>query len=811
MASTNRAHRTSSPNTSSASTSASSAGSASPEASRTLSRRAFAVAGGVALGTVAAGGAVRQAHAGFLDSIVGALTGGSENAAETGAADAGNAASSSSSASAGSSTRPTLIKSLADTGEVQTASVAENPWAADLSNVVNASYIYLTDSQRSVLSQLGFFQALGNGGNEFFEVYERNRYNLNPSFVTVDSMVHTYHLYFVYVLRNAERYLLSTQLADLSRRMLAASCRQAEALAGTEWESAAQLVAGFFAVGTSLLDAGAAELAQVPSAVQGYVDAELALIYAAGGIQPSPLFEESGLASADGSSMGEDYSQYTPRGYYEGDATLEPYFRAMMWYGRRNFTQTNETLDRCALLMTVALADSDETTGAGATGLGYWEGIYQTTSFFAGASDDNGYYEYLPLVEQAYGAVPATADLPGNDAAWQAFHQLTAEAPAPQINSVPMYDAGEDADHVSANQGFRFMGQRFSIDESIFQKLIYSSVGERSDGARRMLPDVLDVAAAFGSENAYAILEEQGDTSYPNYPENLASLKETVAAATDEQWRASLSSQWLDMLRPLLQEKGAGWPAAMQGDAWARKNLQTFAGSYTELKHDTVLYAKQVMAEGGGGPLEERDDRGYVEPEPEVFGRLAALVQATVDGLNGFGMLSSADVENLGILQQLATQLQTIANKELRDELPTDEEFDLIRSFGVQLEHFWKTVHAQDAGATTFATSEFPAALVTDIATDPNGTVLEIGTGTVSTLYVIVPVEGSLRIASGPAYSFYQFEQPIDERLTDSKWRQHLGIQRAEDGSYQDYSVTQANISAVVPWVSGFTKSTWDE
>ena len=31
----------------------------------------------------------------------------------------------------------------------------------------------------------------------------------------------------------------------------------------------------------------------------------------------------------------------------------------------------------------------------------------------------------------------------------------------------------------------------------------------------------------------------------------------------------------------------------------------------------------------------------------------------------------------------------TIAEKELRGELPTDEEFELIRSYGGQLEHFW--------------------------------------------------------------------------------------------------------------------------
>ena len=53
-----------------------------------------------------------------------------------------------------------------------------------------------------------------------------------------------------------------------------------------------------------------------------------------------------------------------------------------------------------------------------------------------------------------------------------------------------------------------------------------------------------------------------------------------------------------------------------------KKNLETFAGSYTELKHDTVLYAKQVMAEMGGGELPQWDDRGYVEPEVTVWKKI---------------------------------------------------------------------------------------------------------------------------------------------------------------------------------------------
>ena len=52
-------------------------------------------------------------------------------------------------------------------------------------------------------------------------------------------------------------------------------------------------------------------------------------------------------------------------------------------------------------------------------------------------------------------------------------------------------------------------------------------------------------------------------------------------------------------------------------------------------------------------------------------------------------------------------------------------------------------------------------------------------------MMVIVEVDGMLKIASGPVYSFYQFEQPLSERLTDSKWRQMLGCEISENQIYE--------------------------
>ncbi len=48
------------------------------------------------------------------------------------------------------------------------------------------------------------------------------------------------------------------------------------------------------------------------------------------------------------------------------------------------------------------------------------------------------------------------------------------------------------------------MGQRFTIDAEIMQCLVHSSVEQR------MLPDVLDVPAALGSDVALQLLTEYG-------------------------------------------------------------------------------------------------------------------------------------------------------------------------------------------------------------------------------------------------------------------------------------------------------------
>lgn len=136
--------------------------------------------------------------------------------------------------------------------------------------------------------------------------------------------------------------------------------------------------------------------------------------------------------------------------------------------------------------------------------------------------------------------------------------------------------------------------------------------------------------------------------------------------------------------------------------------------------------------------------------------------------------------DNLTKMETLTTALKTISEKELKNTKLTPEEYELIRSYGGQLEHFWMEVNKEAMAKKELDARNFlnqnPAALIADVATDPNGSVLEVGTGNIFTIYVIVPVDGMLKLTRGGVYSYYEFPWPMDDRLTDEKWRGMMGI-----------------------------------
>jgi hypothetical protein len=221
--------------------------------------------------------------------------------------------------------------------------------------------------------------------------------------------------------------------------------------------------------------------------------------------------------------------------------------------------------------------------------------------------------------------------------------------------------------------------------------------------------------------------------------------------------------------QPLIQPKGQGYPAFMQTQAWARKDLHTALGSFTELKHDTILYAKQVMAEMGGGGA-ENPPHGYVEPNPEAYARLLSLSEMTYNGLDARGLLSENTRNNLENLIEQLTFLQSAAERELTGQALSDDDYWHIQYFGGALESM--TIAASDCDGEAWACRDLQdqkAALVADIATGI-GRVLEEGVGQPTKIYVVLP-DQPWRIGVGAVYTYYEFPLPSDQRMTDETWQ----------------------------------------
>jgi hypothetical protein len=630
----------------------------------------------------------------------------------------------------------------------------------DLNKVQGLDLVTLTAAQRALLAQNGFAVAAPVPGQyrEFYQIYEQNRYNEVPVFITTDSVYHVYHLIFDKMLRDLETGYFIADLKTLTTSMLAASTAQYQALKGSSLGDPALRNAAYFAVADKLL--GLSDPA--PADADAMVNAELVLINAANTQAISPIWDRPDLPQD--MKLIEDYTQYVPRGHYTLSADLKMYFKAMMWYGRLTFRQVDDFETRRALLLVQALRTASTPDGTSAVSL--WEDIYEPTVFIVGKSDDLGYIEYGALSDKVFGSNPDLNKF-ADPTLFASFQQAAKTLPPPQINSMWVWI---EQDKTLVTKGFRFMGQRFTLDEYVFGQVIWRNVGTMDKP--RGLPKGLDFFAAMGSDEAASLLKGMGENQYLNFDTQSAKVKSQVAALGTDSWTQNLYWTWLYSFQPLIAPKGSAYPPFMQTQAWLRKDLQTALGSWTELKHDTILYAKQVMAEmGGGGP--EQIPHGYVEPDPEAYARLLALTQMTEDGLQSRNLLSDLTRGNLDNLISQLKFLQDISQRELSGGTITDNEYQQIMYWGGTLEQF--TLAAADTtGAASRDLSDQKAALVADVATGTNDlqtlVALEEADGQPTIIYVVLP-DSPQRIAIGAVYSYYEFTVPSSGRLTDQQWQ----------------------------------------
>ena len=633
-----------------------------------------------------------------------------------------------------------------------TPSVADYFVQPDLSGVAGLDSVDIGTAGRDMLAR-NLFYARPSADAQVYDLYKRCKDAGQPVFVTTDSVLHAYHILFDFTLRRVEADKLIPAVTELTELMLQEA--QAQLDSGIpELKDACIRNLAFFAVARYLLGG---EINTSSSEANRLAEDETTLIKAHDGFHESPIF-----------GIKEDYSQYVPRGHYTRSDALKAYFKAMMWYGRIPFyLYEQESLvkepdiehTRQAIMITLALK-----------GKAYdlWKIVYDPTVFFVGETDDLSIYDYPPLISEVYGETVSLSDLK-DDGRILTFIEKAAALRPQKITSTLVVEGQPD----DITKGFRFMGQRFIPDSYMFQNLVHDKVTER------YFPMGLDVMAVLGSQRAYDILDGLGETKYPGYLKQFESLKAEFAALDADTWAQNLYWGWLYCLRALLNLKGDGYPAFMKNPAWADKELNASLGSWAELRHDTILYAKQSYTWLTSMPL-EKTTRGYVEPNPELYGRLASLARMTRDGLRSRDLVIDEFDRKLNDLFELLLRLKGISEKELSGASIADDDYAFIKNIGERLESI-TTFSTETAGSVSNEADE-KMAVIADVHTDPNsGQVLEEAVGSPYHLYVIIPIDGVLTLTQGAGFSYYEFKQPMSDRLTDEAWQSMLAEGRTPE------------------------------
>ena len=270
--------------------------------------------------------------------------------------------------------------------------------------------------------------------------------------------------------------------------------------------------------------------------------------------------------------------------------------------------------------------------------------------------------------------------------------------------------------------------------------------------------------AVSGSDRALQIIGEEGDADYERYEESVEALREEFSSAD---WSRNLYWSWLDALRILIEPRGEGYPDFMRTLLWEDRQLQTALASWAELRHDTILYAKQSYTPEltAVPPTPGRGPAGFVEPIPELYERLEALVDQTLEELGRLGCLTEEAESRLNSLGWMAETLREIAEAELRGEELSEAQEMFIREVADEVEGVLFGLDERTRSTV----------LVADVHTDQNtGMVLEEGVGRLDLIVVAFPTPEGRVLAAGPVLSYYEFKVPMSERLTDEAWAQML-------------------------------------
>jgi hypothetical protein len=605
-----------------------------------------------------------------------------------------------------------------------------------------------------------------------------------PVFITTDTILHTWHLFFDKSLEKIEEYIYYPILKSITREMVTLTRTLPYST-----NPAVRKTLIYCSVAAKLLDSSFTPLHtesdQLYNAIIDEITIEEALV---------------AFTSNDSRRFIDDFTQYKPRGHYIHSEALQQYFRAYKWFSRIPFffddypgenilnTEAIEMIESAVYLVWIiknVQAAIDELESLIIDGEEMIQYFGEFLELMIGKTHTVHYDHLLSICEQINLSVEWNPQ-EFTQADYQAIQSYILEDSSIPTPKSPFFITAYSNSLVSPKTLVLF-GEALSLDTYALEHLVYPYAGNR------FLPKGLDLpAVCLESTQAYKHLEDELNSN-PAYEQMFLQMK-TEIKETPQEEKQTIYWKWVEALGNLIKEipettvQNPLLPDCMKTEAWLDEKLTTIMGSWAQLKHDTILYSKQGYTTVCSTPY------GYVEPYPKFYHDLTDVLskyKLLFTSINNLGFKGeSSDFRWYSIFsgvfedfESICNQLEAISIKELDNMELSDKDKEYIKavyyevecgSGGPLIEGWLGNILEKIIGSTAW--TQFPqsrASLIADIHTDLNtGNVLHIATGLMEHIVAILPGwDNEEVVAVGPVFSYFEFPLASYRRLTDTDWR----------------------------------------
>lgn len=647
-----------------------------------------------------------------------------------------------------------------------------------------SSVFALTQAEKTRLSENHFFVSERLTKSSFTEAFHEVYAKDLPVFVSTDAILHALHKTYSFLLKSIEREQLSTNLLQVLKTMYDEFPAMAASYSNDNMEKSLADIDLYLTVAYSLmLDqrintrmASTETFNEVMDAINNETLANISLF-----CDPPQL-------------KSIDFSQFKVRGHYvytneeknNGYKSLEPYFRTMMWIGRIDFFLSppantpwtkpwnREEIRRMnidAFLLNQLLQQSNA------------KPLYNENetliNYFVGISDNTTPLQYNEYIEskKITSAAQLLDDLVFDD---YLLGLVSNDEFKQRIMGEALFSNPDKTEPDILPVSFKLSGQRFIIDSEILSNVVFDRIIHEEKKVIRMMPKTLDVLFALGNNDAAFFLQDE--IEHYHYAPNLANMRFLIDNKDESFWNASLYNTWLGAIRNLNPiANNEKLPFFMQTSAWHQQKMNTQLSSWTQLRHDNLLYAKPSYTGMTGCSY----PYSYVEPYPAFYQQLAVFSENVAGFMKQFKNTNWEYTMTPSFFENFAetmTKLSELATKEINNQTFTSEEEDWLNRMLFEDGESGRPPYSGWYGELFLNGDEMtePDLIAVDIHTQPTdefgdivGKVLHTGTGYVNLGVFIIPQPGNKKqyIAyTGPFYSHYEKITDNFNRMTDQEW-----------------------------------------